>query len=292
MLAAVILGLVCGNAGAQTGAAAAADDTEFARIDLTEDGDARALQVAIVSYAPQTGENSFTVDLIGAVHVGDRGYYAELNARFRRYDALLYEMVAPPGASVPTAGAARSGIVANAQLAMRSALGLEYQLDEIDYSAPNFVHADLSPDELRERMRERGESLYVYFWRAFYASIREARRDPLGLNDLGLLSALMSPADDQSFKASMAYELADVNRVGELLDGENGSALIAERNQRAIDVLKAELDAGASRVGIFYGVAHMPDFERRLAAELDLKAVTTRWVDAWRLADEAPEALR
>ena len=41
-----------------------------------------------------------TVDLIGAVHIGDIAYYDELNKQFTQYDALLYELVAPPGTVV------------------------------------------------------------------------------------------------------------------------------------------------------------------------------------------------
>lgn len=263
----------------------------FARIDLDDDGNPRALQVAIVSYSPSGGDGPL-VDLIGAVHVGDTGYYAELNARFRAYDALLYEMVAPPGASVPRPGAERNGFIPNAQLAMRSALDLDYQLDRIDYSAPNFVHADLSPVELGERMRARNESLYVYFWRAFYASVREAARDPLGLTQLSLLSSLFADEDGHSLKTAMAYELVEVDRFNAVIDGPDGSAVIAERNQRAIDVLKAELASGVDKAGIFYGVAHMPDLDRRLAEQLGMAPVRVRWVDAWRLSDQPPEPLR
>jgi hypothetical protein len=294
---AVLGSLACGFAGPilaepESTAPAPVEETRFARVDLDDAGEPRALQMAIVTYAPAGDADHPVVDLIGAVHVGEAGYYAELNARFRAYDVLLYEMVAPAGASVPRPGAERSGFIPNAQLAMRSALGLEYQLDRIDYTARNFVHADLSPDELRERMRERNESLYVYFWRAFYASIRESARDPLGLGELGLLASLFTPGDVLPLKTAMAYELARVDRVNMVIDGPDGSALIAERNQRAIDVLKAELASGADEVGIFYGVAHMPDLERRLADQLDLAPARVRWVDAWRLGDQPPEALR
>src|SRR5262249_34256709 len=35
--------------------------------------------------------------------------------------------------------------------------------------------------------------------------------------------------------------------------------------------------------GIFYGAAHMPDFEKRLAEDFDLKKDKVEWVTAWDL---------
>src|SRR5687767_12127019 len=55
------------------------------------------LETSIVRYANDEGD---TVDLIGAVHVGDRAYYDLLNERFKNYDALLYEMVKPRDADM------------------------------------------------------------------------------------------------------------------------------------------------------------------------------------------------
>ena len=49
-----------------------------------------------------------TVDLIGAVHIGDVAYYAAAQRRFEQYDALLYELVAPKGRSSHVAAARRT----------------------------------------------------------------------------------------------------------------------------------------------------------------------------------------
>ena len=154
---------------------------EFARVVHDENGRPLALQVAISRYASTGREPALTVDLVAAVHVGDKGYYAELNQRFQAYDAVLFELIAPEGSQDRIADSDRKGVVSGAQLLLTRALGLSFQLDEIDYGRPNFVHADLSPDELSASMQERGESLYVYFWRMFYASVRESSKDPLGI---------------------------------------------------------------------------------------------------------------
>jgi hypothetical protein len=284
IIAAVLLLLVSQHALPNGAALAdAANSTLFVRVAEDRFGQPRALQVAIASYGRRSGEHGLRVDLIGAIHIGDKSYYADLNERFSRYDALLYELIAPKGAVVARDDAGPKGVLSTTQVAMKNMLGLSFQLDEIDYGARNFVHADLSPSELSESMDERGESLYVYFWRLFYASMNQYARDPLGLNDMQKMSAMLSSNADNAFKVMLAYELLDLDAYSEILGDDADSAVIGARNQRAIDELRKQLDSGAERVAIFYGVAHMPDMEQRLLQQLDLVYLDTTWIDAWRL---------
>ena len=59
--------------------------------------------------------------------------------------------------------------------------------------------------------------------------------------------------------------------------------LIDDRNQAAMRVLGKELAKGKKKLGIFYGAAHMPYFEKRLRDEYDLVPVSTHWLRAWDL---------
>lgn len=263
------------------------DSTEFARVVHDDDGQPQALQTAIARFVPRRGGAQPYVDLVGAVHVGDKGYYAELNQRFRDYDAVLFELIAPPGSKESIATAERKGFISGAQLSMTKALGLTFQLDEIDYRPSNFVHADLTPKQLADSMKERNESLYVYFWRLFYASVRQTSADPLGLRAWRSFGAAFGEDVDNPLKLAFAYEMTNVRGLGTALDGVDGSALIAARNERAIEVLEERLAAGDRKLAIFYGVAHMPDFETRLRDELGLAFEDTRWVTAWRLSGPA-----
>ena len=258
---------------------------EFARVDTDADGRARALQMSIASYVPADQGSLLEVDLVGAIHIGDPAYYAELNRRFEDYDVLLYELIAPADAVRTDRVEGRKGILSATQVGMTKLLDLSFQLDEIRYDAANFVHADLSPKELRASMEERGESLYVYFWRIFFATMNEYAKDPLGLRDVEMLSGMIATGQDDSFKTMMAYEMTNLDSVEEMLGNDSENAVIGARNQRAIDVLKREIGAGAKRIGIFYGVAHMPDLEERLLNQLGLTYDRTDWVDAWQLGD-------
>jgi hypothetical protein len=258
---------------------------EFARVDHDADKHPRALQMSIASYVPQAGDSLLQVDLVGAIHIGDPSYYAELNERFRDYDVLLYELVAPAGGVSSNRLEKRKGILSSTQIGMTKMLDLSFQLDEINYDVANFVHADLSPEELRASMEERGESLYVYFWRIFFATMNEYAKDPLGLRDMQMLSGMLAADQENSFKVMIAYEMTNLDSVQDVLGDDSSNAVIGARNQRAIDVLMREIEGGAKRIGIFYGVAHMPDLEERLLDQLDMTWEGTDWVDAWQLGN-------
>jgi hypothetical protein len=51
-------------------------------------------------------------------------------------------------------------------------------------------------------------------------------------------------------------------------------------------VLRKELSAGKKKVAVFYGAAHMPDFQKRLHDEFNMSPVNTRWLTAWDMADK------
>jgi hypothetical protein len=259
--------------------------TQFARIAKDTDGSPRALQLAIVSYAPESGARDFSVDLIGAIHVGDKEYYQGLNDRFHAYDALLYELIVPDDTHAPQKPMRSTNFIGSTQIGIKNALGLAFQLDEIDYGPANFVHADLSYEMLAQSMADRGESLYVYFWRLVFASIDDYARDPLGLRNWRLLSSMLSSPRGDALKIAVAHEMVNAMKTGDILGSENGSAVIAARNEHAVRILKDRIDADAKRIGIFYGVAHMADFEQRLLNELAVAKTETEWVDAWRFTD-------
>ena len=270
--------------GSVVPAAADDPDSSFARVDTDEMQRPRALQIAIVRYEPDSAARSFAVDLIGAIHIGDASYYAELNKRFTGYDALLYELVAPQG-MVVTRDSEKTGFVSSAQQLLTRALGLSFQLDEIDYTPPNFVHADLSGSELRASMAERDESLYTYLWRIFYATIREYAKDPLGMHDWKMLASSVTADGEISLKTMLAYEIANNQSLEQVFGEDADSAIIGARNERAIEVLRQELDAGSSRIGIFYGIGHMPDLDEKLVA-MGLAHTGTTWIDAWQLSTD------
>ena len=260
--------------------AAETSRSDFSRI--VNDGGNRplSLQLAIITYEFDDAGHDAQIDLIAAAHIADQSFYAELNDRFEAYDALLYELVAPSG-MVIRPGMKPGGLVTGAQRTMAEMLELSLQLEEIDYTADNFVHADLTPSQFRAAMKERDESLYTYAWALFFAAMRDYRKDPLGIRSW---QAFVDGATGQQepLKLLLARDFANLDGMADMLGDDTDSTIIGARNARAVEVLQEELEAGRSRVGIFYGAAHMRDLEERLVA-IGLRPVRTTWVDAWAL---------
>ena len=83
----------------------------------------------------------------------------------------------------------------------------------------------------------------------------------------------------------MARQLAQEDLLQTLLSGPDGSTLIEVRNARALDVLEAQLEAGATEVAIFYGAGHMADFAERLVNDYGFELRASEWLTAWDLRD-------
>lgn len=273
--------LVMGAAAAQTPSPLAGAGTPgYLRLLESETG-LQALQTSITRFQRPDG---LVVDLVSAVHVGDEGYYQTLNHAFLDYDAVLYELVADPGTRPPARGEqAALSTVSRLQVGMKNLLALSHQLDLIDYSASNFVHADFTPDQFSASMKSRGESIFLMMLNTWLTAMTTP-----GLvrpvSDVELFKALF--ADDRSLalKSLLARQFADIDGVmASFSGGEKGSTLITERNKRALQVLRSQVEQGHRRLAIFYGAGHMADFEQRLADEFGLRPVSRSWVDAWNL---------
>ena len=124
-----------------------ADSSDFIRLRRDEKKVPLAMETSIVHYAPADKSRKYpTVDLVAAFHIGEKKYYEELNKAFEKYDVVLYELVAPLGTRVPKGGAGKSeSTLSKIQKFLKNTLELEFQLDQIDYTKSNFVHADMSP---------------------------------------------------------------------------------------------------------------------------------------------------
>jgi len=279
-------------------AAPVAGKVEFLRLSRDEAGGPRSLDTSIVTYtedreaAAKNGRNPVTVDLVAAVHLGSSNYYKALDRRFADYDVVLYELVAPPNARVPKPGQAPAGAIGAAQKGLTDMLGLEFQLDAIDYTAANFVHADLSPNEFEAAMRKRGESWWTMFTKLMRESMARAERGDtgpeLGVGDV--FSMLFGSQAERQLRLRrlMAEQFSDMEALTAAFGGEEGSTLITDRNAAALEVLREQIAKGNLRIAIFYGAAHMDDFDENLREDFGLQRGETVWLEAWDLAEAPP----
>jgi len=255
-----------------------------------------AMQTAIVRYVPakdfkenRKGEYTRYVDLVGAVHIADHSYYQELNRRFKKYDAVLYELVAPEGTVVEQGrGTSNSHPLGALQNGMKNMLEVEHQLEQIDYTRPNFVHADLSPDEFLDSMDNREEGFVQMYFKIMGASLAaQSQQSADGESpDVEIMSALFAEDRPRRLKIAMAKQFEGMEQLLVGFAGPEGSTLITERNKRALDVLEEELAAGKKKLAIFYGAGHLSNMDEQMTERFDMVPVSCDWLDAWDLREK------
>ena len=269
-------------------AKAKAETPKFMRY-VESSGRPKALEVAVVHYESPSVAGA-EVDLVGAVHIGEQSYYDQLNQLFDKYDVVLYELVADEGTVIPKGGK-REGPqhpVGMLQDSARTFLGLKSQLAEIDYTKPHFVRADMTPQQISNKMSERGDTALTVALSTLADVMRQqnlAARDGNGAQPL--LDENLNLADllGNSLKAKqiLAKQLTAAGSLDEALGGTLNQMLVKDRNAAAAKVLQQQLAAGKKRIAIFYGAAHMSDFHARLVNDFALQPASTRWLTAWDL---------
>ncbi|HMP78480.1 MAG TPA: hypothetical protein PKD54_03415 [Pirellulaceae bacterium] len=247
-----------------------------------------ALETSVTRYRGVNAEGKpVTVDLIGVVHIGEQGYYESLNRQFSQYDALLYELVAPEGTRVPQGGRGDGGNanpLAALQMGMKSVLGLEFQLDHIDYHQDNFVHADMSPEEFFESMRNNEESIGRMLLKAMGQGMANQSRGG-GPTDAEMLLSLFSSNRELKMRRAFAEQMQQMEGGMAIFEGKDGSTIITHRNAKAMEVLRREIDAGKTKLGLFYGAGHLPDMQRRLIDDFQMQRGGQFWLTAWNMSD-------
>ena len=265
------------------GAAVADELPDYIR--FRQDATSTRLESAIRTVTLPSGQR---VDLIGAVHIADDAYYQELNRRFGAYDSVLFELVGDPkGLTAPSAVTSSSAVSTIQQMAGQY-LKLRFQLDAIDYTRKNMVHADATAEEFDRMQKERGESMLTLFRRAMQAQMAADMTGSAnastanGLDTFGLIRILMSRDSAAEFKKALAKMLAQTESLAATMEGENGSAILSGRNEVVGRKIKEVLaNKKQRRIAVFYGGAHMPGIETSLVKDMKAKVSGEEWLAAW-----------
>ena len=257
-------------------------------VRFVEDEKGARLQTAVARFESDKGA---LVDLIGAVHIADKTYYDTLNARFKTYESVLYELVGGEFRDRAKTIQSESGEhlqwVSWLQETMRSSLALTGQIEGIDYTANNFVHADMDTGEFIGTQKAKGESFLGLFFKAWTAQMSLAADGDLpdqpGLAKvLEILCRKDSPTE---LKRLVGREFDQVEKLMAGVEAAGGTVIIGERNRVAIEVLDRILAQGRTKIAIFYGAAHLADMEQRLVAR-GFRRTAIEWMTAWDLPPE------
>lgn len=268
--------------------------------------DRQDLSTPVASYVNDAGQK---VDLIGAVHVAEPEYYARLNWLFEEYDMLLFEMIGGEGMqrweelrrkidrSMPLGGLTleearewnrmAAGNKKRKQLDMTlllnllggfykkasNVLELQTQHEGIDYSPSHFVHADMTAYEFMQAQSRKRESFAGLMIKSATSSLLKGEQG-YQPNELGMMMDLITGNTD-----GLKNELMRV-LVHTPADALEDTVILEGRNAKCMEVFDQRRGGGVSRIGIFYGAAHLPGLHGELLKR-GYRLQEVRWLPAW-----------
>jgi hypothetical protein len=287
----------------------AADDVkEPAKyIRFTDEKGGGRLETAVVTYKNDAGVE---LKLVSAIHIGEKSYFESFNKDFEAEDAVLYELVKDKGMPLPSPEAMRrkaaeggnSNPISQLQRFLKDTLDLDYQLDVIDYTKKNFVHADMDKQAFEKAQAERGESFETLMLKQLMSAWQNPQAHGLpGVNAADdpeqmlkeLVKIVTRPDMERQVKTFIAKQMDQMDDAAMGLDGPGGSVILTERNKAAIKVLEQTIKSGKKKIAIFYGAAHMPDMSKRVR-EMGFKpSAPVEWKTAWdlRIRADQPSAV-
>ena len=161
---------------------------------------------------------------------------------------------------------------------LANALETDTQLAAIDYDRPNWWPSDMSSEQLRRRLQERG--------------VRNSVVDLVSAGDglqLGLIRVLLGMVSKSpEFKRTVIKMLGSAGEQtrGAGLNAQEMAVILDERNEVVVARLRELLGAGTTAgtpprsIAVFYGAAHMPGIGASLEREFGMVPVESMWFTA------------
>lgn len=261
-----------------------AQEPDYVR--FVEDEKGASLQTAVTSFTNAAG---ITVDLVGAVHIADKPYYEDLNKRFHGCDAVLYELVGGPMPAKEDMDKRerdpKLAWLSDLHARLQKSLELSSQLAEIDYHAPNFVHADMTVRQFEGAKEKKGESFIGLMLKAFVVQGSQADGEVKGPGLIKLLEILCRTDSSTELKRLVGREFDSMETLMAGMEADGGTVIVTERNKVALAQMDKLIAEGRKHLAVFYGAAHLPGMEKMLI-EKGFTKKQTEWLQAWTLPPE------
>ena len=269
-----------------------------------KEGVSGGLEVALMHFVHPDGGPR--VDLVSAVHIADAAFFRTVQQLLEASDVVLYEGVKARGATaadfVKDQGADTNPVRA-LQQNLAKWFDLRFQLTEIVYTRPHFVHADMVAEDLLPQSAKQPTTTPGSGEHPEQAEA-DGAKPPSGMPGMpqdaeGLMNMLKDygpmleqmlgrpgPMRDR-LKRQLAQMLgtADVGAMlGTVLPKGLTNLLIDKRNDVVMERLAEQREklghARDQNIAVFYGAGHMVDLEKRLLT-LGYSRAGGRWLRAW-----------
>ena len=174
----------------------------------------------------------------------------------------------------------------NLQQQLADALGLQFQLNAIDSSKPNWRNSDMAADEVEARIAAAGGDADALF------SMLDGSSMMSKLAGFVLMFVKASPQMAATTKLMLLEAMTNADKIGEdAAPGAKGpmaqmnammKVIVKDRNVVVLDDLKKIIatEPNIKSVAIFYGAGHMNDLEQHLVADLGYKFDSEQWFPA------------
>ncbi len=251
-------------------------------VRFVEDGHGGGeMQAAVGRYV---NEDGIAVDLLATMHIGEPAFFRSLAKQFPKYDAVLYELVAPRGDPATEEG------VSDQQKRIADDCDLDNQGPHMNYERANFVHADLTLDEIKRQEIARAGTFQGALGDGPGLKAAHDARDTAGQQEIFAdvkAARSASPAEHcRLLRRAYARILAFTARPEQGKTYPAGmEVLVGSRDDEVIRVLNGQMESGRKNLAIFYGAAHMVDLERRLF-DMGFKRHSVAWQRAWSVAPD------
>ena len=175
----------------------------------------------------------------------------------------------------------------NLQSELAKALGLEFQLDGIDYDRPSFRCSDMSMDQLERAMEAAGLDM-TPLEGSLAASSLPGRITVFLLRIVRTLDIFFDGMIADALKVMLIELFSDEAFLEQSMRqfGEGFTRVfIEQRNQVVVDDVKAivQNEREVRSLAIFYGAAHMPDMATRLSEQLGYRLDGEQWFTAFEI---------
>ncbi|MBS1700452.1 MAG: hypothetical protein JST12_02230 [Armatimonadetes bacterium] len=214
--------------------------------------------------------------LVGAVHIGSKAYYSSLQGILDQEEVVLYEGVksdeqkkkAEPPKKVEGETTDRP-----IYKVLSDALGLEFQLNAVNYDHANWVNCDLTWEEMDKVSKEAGNGDKG----GTYGQIKQLL-DPKSPQSkmFATMMDTATPGTKEAIKLMIVKSVAS-GEVG--LDDTTDKIVIKARNQVVLDSLAKSIasDKPPKSIAVFYGAKHLPSMEADLEKTYGYKPGKQEW---------------
>ena len=220
--------------------------------------------------------------LVGAIHIGQKSYYSALQSLLDAQGAVFYEGVraGKNAATLAQKAAALKKPTAAAPVptykVISDAIGLDFQLADIDYRRANWFNVDLTMDDLDRLNKASAKGKPSGFDQV------KGILDPNSptAKQLSTLMGMATPGIKEAFKILMIKAAGSDATPG--FDAATEAIVLKERNKAVEDALNqaAFSPTAPKSIAVFYGAKHMADLQSKLVSKYGYTLGEKRWFPA------------